>query len=255
MNAASSSGGALRPFRHADDFLGGGAVVGDHSEAGGHRLNGHVAPGLGQAGKQEHVAGAVVRGQRLADLRAAVNGVGAPGLPERALGAITHQHQTRGGMGRTHGIEGAEYQFQIFFGRQAPHIQCHRLVLAHAPARAQRRIAAAGMKPLGVDPAPDDLDVLVTKAEQLAADALGRHQGDGGLVMELAQVGDDGAAQQAEAVVAAVAVEIGVEVARHRQPQLVGRRQRRPAERAFGGNLHHIRALLGPQLGQRSLRR
>ncbi len=145
-----------------------------------------------------------------------------------------------------HGVEGAKHQRQVFFGGKAPDIQHHGLAVVHAPARPQRWVATAGVKQLGVDAAADDLEVLVARSDQFAADALGWHQGDGGLVMEFAQIRHNGAAQQAKAVVAAVAVEIGVEIARHRQPKLVGRGKRRPAERPFGGDLHHVGTLPGP---------
>ncbi len=190
-----------------------------------------------------------MRRQRLAEVGAAEDRVRAPGLPAGALGAVPHQDQAAGGVRFAHGVVRAKHQGQVLFGGQAPDIQRHRLVLGGPPARAQGRVAARGMKLPGVDPAADDLDVLVTVAQQLAADARGRHQGDGSLVVEFSQVGDDGAAQQAESGVAAVAVKVGVEVARHRQAQLVGRRQRRPAERAFGGDLHHVGTLSRPQPG------
>ncbi len=68
----------------------------------------------------------------------------------------------------------------------------------------------------------------------------------------MAQVGGDGFFQQSDAVMCGVAVEVGVEICAHRNGELACRRQGRPAQRAFGGDVHDVRAILPPQAQQQA---
>ena len=70
--------------------------------------------------------------------------------------------------------------------------------------------------------------------------------------MKLAQVSHDGLAQPANAVVLAVGVKVGAKVRTDGQLQVVCCLQRRPAQRAFGGNVHDVGSVHGPQLHQRT---
>ena len=61
--------------------------------------------------------------------------------------------------------------------------------------------------------------------------------------------------KKAHLVVAAVGVEVGAVVRRDGQLQVLRRLRGRPAERPFGGDVHHVWPVLGPQLHQRALGR
>ena len=131
----------------------------------------------------------------------------------------------------------------------------HHVVRAGAPARAQARVAPCGIEQRGVDAARDHAHALEAERRELRAHRLGRHHRAQRAVMEFAQVGEDRLLQPADAVVRAVGVEVGPEVGHHGQLELRRRLQRRPAERALGHDVHHVRALEAPQPGERALRR
>jgi len=106
-------------------------------------------------------------------------------------------------------------------------------------------------KAVGVDAAPDHLHVTKAARDELGAQVFGGHHGREGAVVELAQVGHDRFAQPAHAVVPAVGIEVGAKVRGQRQFQLVRGLQRRPAQRALGGDVHDVGSAQRPQLGQR----
>jgi hypothetical protein len=85
----------------------------------------------------------------------------------------------------------------------------------------------------------------------LIAQAGGGHHRGIGAVVKAPQVADDRRAQPANAVVVAVSMEVGAEVRHHRQLQAPCRAYGRPAERAFGGHVHHVRPAARPQPRQR----
>jgi small-conductance mechanosensitive channel len=93
----------------------------------------------------------------------------------------------------------------------------------------------------GVDAAPHDLQVLESGLAQLARQRLRGHEGRVRLVVEAPQIVVHDGRQPAEAVVAAVLVEIRAEIRRDRNFEHARSAQRRPAERALGGHVHELR--------------
>lgn len=79
---------------------------------------------------------------------------------------------------------------------------------------------------------------------QLLADA--RHQCQRRTVVKPAQVMRQHPGQQTEAVLTGVLLEIGMKTAHYRDPQAPCRAQGRQAQRAFGGDVQHVRALAFP---------
>ncbi len=239
----------------ADQPAGGGVVERDHGQAAGHGLGGDVAEGLGDAGEQEQVGRRVVRGEVGAAALAREDGVGAAQLQLLAQRAVAHQHQAGARLLAPDGLEGGEQRLQVLLGREAAHAGDDQVVGAGAPLRAQRVAAVRGVEAAHVHAARHLRQVAEALGLQVVEQRLRGHHRALRRVVEAAQVGHDGPAQEAEAVVLAVGVEVGAEVGAHRQAQRLGGQQRRAAERALGGDVHHVRTLLAPQPHQRSLAR
>jgi hypothetical protein len=118
---------------------------------------------------------------------------------------------------------------------------------------AQRGAAPGRVEALGVDAPSDDVQALEALLAQLPAQ-IGRGRERGVTeVVELAQVGQQGRAQPAHAVVLAVGVEVGAELADDGQLQLARRLQRAPAQRALGGQVNDVGPLEAPAPHQRAL--
>ena len=79
-----------------------------------------------------------------------------------------------------------------------------------------------------------------THVLQLPHKRVGGHQGGGRPLVEVAQVGTNPWRQHAHAVMFSVAVEAGVETAAQRDAQAARRSHRRPAKRAFGGDVNRV---------------
>jgi len=103
-----------------------------------------------------------------------------------------------------------------------------------------------GIEAQGVDSARHDAKIAKAGLREISPQCLGRDHREPRLVMELAQVREDRALEPADAIVAAVAMKIGAKVGTHRKPQRGGGLHRRPAERAFGHDVHEVRPSLAP---------
>ena len=106
------------------------------------------------------------------------------------------------------------------------------------------------MEELAVDPAGEQVEAFETAPLQFHALAAAGHQGHLRAVVEPAQVAGDQPGQRAEAVVLAVLLEVGVETADRRDAQAPRGAQGGEAERAFGGDVEHVRALALPAAQQ-----
>ena len=144
------------------------------------------------------------------------------------------------------GGERAQGEAEVLLRRQPADADHRQAVRFHAPLPAQRRAAAGGRVQRGVDPARDHLYALVALGTQAACEFGRRHESRRSAVVETAQIGRHRLPQPADAVVAAVVVEVGVKVRGHRDAQLVGRRHRGPAQRTLGGHMHQVGTLARP---------
>ena len=116
-----------------------------------------------------------------------------------------------------HGFEGAQHQRQILLGRDAADINdCQIVIVNQAPLPAQFPAALARMKQGSVHSARNHLQVLITLLRQRVAQLIGGNQRGVGAVVQVAQMGGNGLLQPAEAVVLAVTVKIGMEIAADR---------------------------------------
>ncbi len=229
-------------------------VVGDHGEPARERLHGHVAVGFGQAGKQEDIARSVVRGEVLAAPRPGEDRLGTACLQFAPVRTVAHQHQPGARRAPARLRESGKQRVQILFRREAAHVQQHRVVRRRTPARAQFLAAPRRIEQPGIHAARDHAQAVETERGQLGAHGFGGHHGAQAAVVELAQVGEDRLAQPADAVVAAVGVEIGAEIGNRRDPELERGAQGGPAQRTLGDDVHDVGTAVGPELLQRALR-
>ena len=184
--------------------------------------------------------------QRLADLGSREVDVGVGLAQAGRERTIPYHHRAQLGAPLAHGLDGAHEQVKVLLRRQPPDIQRHRGIRPGAPALAQRGIAPGGVEQLGVDPAPQHPQPFEALRRTLLALVLGRDQGEGGGIVEMAQVGQHRAAQPGQAVMAGIDMEMGVQAGRDRDAEGACRAQRGVAERALGVDVHHIRAQAGP---------
>ncbi len=229
---------------------GGGVIVGHHGKPAGHGLQGDVAVGLGEAGKEKH---GVVGGEIFPRAHPGEHRLGMPRLQPGALGTVAHQHQLHAGIGRPHALPGLHHPGQVLLGSETPHVQGHGIVLRHAPGATQLGTAAGGGEEGRVHPPGHHDEVTVTMGLELPQQTLRGHHGAQGFVMELAQVRRHRGAQEAQAVMAGIGVEIGVEVRRHGDAQLQGGVEGGPAQRALGRHVHEVGPLHLPQPRQGGL--
>ena len=147
-------------------------------------------------------------------------------------------------------VEGGDREHQVLLGGQPADHGDDQRGGVRAPLPTQCRGAAPRIEKLGVDTARHHLQILKVGAGETACDLLRRYQRDLTAVVEAAQVALDAATQPADAVVAAVGVEIGMEARTDRQVEPPRRGQRRPAQRPFGGDMDDIRSLFAPGFAQ-----
>ena len=235
-----------------DELMRGGVVEAHHSQAAGHGLGQHVAEGLGDARKQEEVGRCVVGGQVFTAAQAGKDGGRATLLQARAFRAVTHQHQACRAVHRLQRLKGLQQRAQVLLSGQPADTHHHHVGRPGAPLLAQRGAAACRVEEPRVHAARDHAHTLEAGGLKLGAQAFGGHHRACGAVMKLAQVSHDRVAQPGHTIVFAVGMEVGAKVAHHRQLQVAGGLQRRPAERPFGDQVHHIRPLQRPQLLQRA---
>src|SRR5690606_34575036 len=103
-----------------------------------------------------------------------------------------------------------------------------------------------GVKAHAVDPVWQHHHPFKTILPQAGGNIGSGYQRYGGAVMKTPQPAQHPLLYPAKAVITAVTVEIGVEGAEHRYIQPLGLPQRGIAQRAFGGDIHQIRALALP---------
>ena len=193
--------------------------------------------------------------QVLAHPKASKNDVGVLLLQFIAHGAVAHQHQLDVGVLQFERAVAVNDGAQVFFCCQAAHINHHPVLFCGAPDTAQLRLALCWRKQPGVNAARHHRQALKAAARQLAFQGGGRHHGGVRRVMKLFHVRQNRAAQPANAVVLAVGVEIGPKVGTDGQLELARHLQRGPAQRPFGGDVHDVGPLAGPQPQQFALGR
>ena len=110
-----------------------GIVVSNRGQAAGHRLDGHVAVGLGQAGVKEDVAGSVVLCQRFARQHPGEDHMRVLLLQFGAGGAVADHHQTRQRIDLAHLLERLDDHMQVLFGRDTADQHHHRYVFVSVP--------------------------------------------------------------------------------------------------------------------------
>src|SRR5690242_9044631 len=108
------------------------AIECNHRESGRHGFQHHIAEGLGQARKQEHVGAGVMRRQFLAAPSPGEDHV-RKGIREcAALWTVTDHHHACGGHPRLQRAERLQRQAEALFGREPPDAQHHRRVTVNA---------------------------------------------------------------------------------------------------------------------------
>ncbi len=160
--------------------------------------------------------------------------------------AVAGDDEAGAGPGGADGLPGAEKQRVVFFGGEAADVDEHRVVGTRAPGGAQGGIAFGGGEEVGVHAAREQAHAAKAVARELGVELVGRRQGDAGAVVEPAQVGEGGAGEKRETVVARVAVEVGVKGGGQRDAQRVGGGEGGPAQRALGGDVHDIGPAAAP---------
>ena len=245
---AGGDGTAIVPVH--DQFRSRRALVGQYRETTGHGFRHHVAVGFAQAGKQEQVSAGIV-GRKVAIPPH-------PGevLARRSLfqtgagGAVPHPYQARIPPLRSDGVPGMLYVIQVFFRSEAPHMDAGQGGSAALPLTAQGFAAAGRVEQGCVHAAPYHAYAGYAEAGEFGGEGVGGHQGGLDAAVESAQVRGNGGPQEAEPIMHAVVVEVGVVAAGDRNAQATGRRRSGPAQRAFRHHVHDIRTPRPPAPGE-----
>ncbi len=178
--------------------------------------------------------------QRFAAQHAGEDEVRVGRLQFGARRAIAHPYEASAGALLLQATEAAHCERQVFFRRDAADVDHDGCVRPRAPGLAQRQVAEARMELPRVHRASQPQRVAEALLGQHFLQLAGRHQGGVGTVVEAAQPGEDPGAQEAVAVAADIVVKSGVEASRHRDAQTAAGAQRRPAQRAFSGDVDRI---------------
>jgi len=187
-----------------------------------------------------------VRGQIDTRAHAGKDRIRAASLQPFACRTIADQHQLGRLIDRTHRVECGQQCGQILLRSKPTHVDCNQRIRPGAPRLPQDLVASMWAIQARIDAARDHAQVAESVLHQRAAQFFGRHHGALGAVMELAQIGHDRLVQPADPIVFAVRVKVGAEVRADRQPQLQRGLQRRPAERTFSRDMHHVRPARHP---------
>ncbi|MNO71625.1 hypothetical protein D3C76_625430 [compost metagenome] len=187
-------------------------------------------------------------GQRLATLCATEHGLGQLLFKQCPLRAVPHHDQAQAlvWISLVQGVQARAQQPQVLFRGQAADVQHGDVVHPKPPAVTQRLVASGRIEQAGIDPSGHQFQPLEATALQLYALADAGHQGGCRAPMEPAQVMSEQTRQQAQAILAGVLREIGVKPTDHRNPQPPRCTQGAEPQRAFGGDVQHIRALPTP---------
>ena len=231
----------------ADELAGRRMVEGQHRQATRHRLGRHVAEGLGEAGKEEHISGRVVAGQFLALADAREHGLGTAPLQCLARRPVADEHQFAVRSHLPNALEGGSQHRKVFLIREPADVEHRQGLRGNAPRFPQLHAALRGVKALRVHPARHDAQVCESLRGQLSGQRARGHHRAAGSVMEPTQISHDRSRQPADSVVRAVGVKVGAEFGGHREAEPPGRRQCREAQRPFRDDVHHVRALGAPE--------
>ena len=228
-----------------------GAVVErDDGEPARHRLGGHVAEGFREAREEEDVGGRVVPGERGAGLHPGEDEIAVGRAQRSAVGPVADDHDLQPGCDRLHRAARLDEEPQILLRCQPADRERDDVVVVRAPALPQRRAPVPRTEEIEVDPAPDDAQPLVAGCGELGLQLRGRYERVVGAVVQAAEVAGDELAEEPEAVVPAVVVEVGVELGHDRNAERPGGGDGRVAERPFGDHLDDIGPPRTPRLQQ-----
>ena len=225
-------------------------IEGHHRHRTGHRLQGDVAEGLAAAGEQEQVATGEVAGQVGTAAHPAEHEVRVVALQGHSRGPVADPDHARVRLLDLQLAKGAHGQVQVLFRGDPADMDRHQGTRAGSPAGAQPVFAQLRREQAGIHRPRQPDDVPEAGRLQLLSQFGGRHHGGVGAVVEAAHPRQRRTLQPGHAVVAHVAVEAGVEAGGDGNAQACGRTQRRPAQRAFGGDVDRIRWCLAPVPGQ-----
>ena len=139
-------------------------------------------------------------------------------------------------------VKGRHQHRQIFLGCDSSHVNDAQVVSRQAPLFAQDLAALKRRELLDIDAARHHAELFEAAGLKLTLQGGSRHHRAVRAVMELAQVSHDWLVEPADAVMTAVGMEVGAKVGTDRQFQMDCRLQGRPAECAFGCDMHDVRA-------------
>jgi hypothetical protein len=191
-----------------------------------------------------------VLGKMLAPAHAGEDMAAMKALQALALWSVTHDHQARGRVCDSHLREGAEQRIEILLRRDPADEHDDGCVGCDAPSAAQRFVASVRMEQPRIHAARNDADALEAEVAQALAQLMGRHHGCQRWRCATSAGNERWGIQPCGAVMGAVCVKVGVEVARAGDLQLAGGANARPAERSFGDHVHDIGALLPPVIDE-----
>ena len=177
------------------------------------------------------------------------------GAERGTRGTVANQHQLGGRTLGLQRLEAAQQQGQVLLRRQPADVD-HREVIRTQPPRCAQRVGAeARMEAHRVDRAAEAAGVAEALRGELLGELARRHQRRVGAVVEATQPGEHPRREEARAVAADVVVEARVETGGDGDAEALGRTQRGPAERAFGGDVDRVRPLPHPARGESAPRR
>jgi hypothetical protein len=147
----------------------GGVVVGDHGEPARHRLQGHVAEGLGLAGEEEDVGRGVVRGQVVRRPESTKHEIGMVALEGGAQRPVSHHDEAEVAVHRPHGPVRVDREPDILLRRKPPDVQDHQIVVRRAPGATERRRSAGRVEAAAVDAASEHTEIPEAGGRELVA--------------------------------------------------------------------------------------
>ena len=189
-----------------------------------------------------------MRGQRFTALRPAENRLGQIFLQRHALRPVADHDQLQRALWISVAqlFKAAFEQTEVFLWREPSYVNHRNIALAQSPLLTQGVQAFGRVEQLAVHTAGQQRQSFEMPPLQFQSLTDTRHQCQRRTVVEPAQIMRQEPRQQAEAVLAGVLLEIGMEATDHRNPQAPRRSQRRQTERAFGGDVQHVRTLVLP---------
>src|SRR5262249_41943258 len=212
----------------------------------GHCFEGDIAEGLGFARKEEDVRRGIALCQLLTGVNAAKNYVGISSLERSARGAVAYHHKFHRRVELPHGMVGFNSEVDIFFWRDTSYIECNDVLARCTPGVSERSRAAPRHKKLAIDAPINNADVLQPYSPEAIAEVRARDESADRATVKPTEVAKDERLQPAGVIMLQVTVEVGVKAAEYRNREASGNAHGRPTQRAFGGDVHHVRAALRP---------